>query len=108
MAKQYRKLQKKIYPQVKKPAPKPKVGKDYFLLGIIVFTAFILLIGWRSFDSMNIALYFLLLLSLGITYARRHAKLTEKQDIFLERAGLAATGMAVALFLIVFYHQFLA
>lgn len=108
MAKQYRKLQKKIHPKTPKPTPKPKVGKDYFLLGIIAFTAIILLIGWQRFDGTNIALYLLLLSSLGITYVRRHAKLTEQQDVWLERAGLTTTVMALVLFVIVFYHQYIA
>jgi len=108
MSNQYRKLQKKVHPQAPKPAPKPKVGKDYFLVGVIFFTALILLIGWQSFGGLNIAMYILLLVSLSITYARRHAKLTEERDKLLERVGIVSTLAAVALFAVNFYYQFIA
>ena len=39
MAKQYKKLQKKVYPKVKEPRKKEKenFGKDYLLLAVVAF-----------------------------------------------------------------------
>jgi len=108
MAKQYRKLQKKIHPPAPKPKPRASYGKDYFLLAVIVFTGLIFAVAWQSLDAANITLYSLLLTSLCITYARRHIKLTEKQDYYLEKIGIVATITALFFFIFVFYRQFIA
>jgi len=108
MAKQYKKLQQKIsHRQEKKEAPKEKpVGKDYVLIGIMLFTVIVLALGWQQFDNMNRAMYVLLVVSLGLTYARRHFELTETQQVIADRAGFVSIGFAVALFIVICYFQF--
>ena len=109
MAKQYKKLQNKIHPKTKEaPAPKEKIGKDYFLLVMIGFTLIILALGWSHLDSMNKVMYVLLTISLSLTYARRHANLTDSQRIYVDRASFASIGLAAALFLLIAYQQYFA
>lgn len=107
MAKQYKKLQNKIHPKAK-TAPKEKIGNDYLLMVMIGFTVIILALGWSHLDSMNKAMYVLLTLSLSLTYARRHAKLTDNQRVYVDRASFASIGLAAALFLIIAYNQYFA
>ena len=108
MANQYKKLQKKLYEKNKPDGKKkePKVGKDYPILILIGLTIFICFIGWGNLDNMNRAMYVLLLVSLVLTYVRRHAKLSETKAIYVERASAASIGLAIALFFIVLYYQF--
>jgi len=109
MAKQYKKLQNKIHPKAKpETVRKEKVGKDYFLLVMIGFTIIILGLGWGHLDSLNKAMYVLLTLSLSLTYARRHARLTDNQRIYVDRASFASIGLAAALFLLIAYQQYFA
>ena len=105
MSSKLRKLQKKISPPPAKAAtPKPKVGNDYFLLAVIAFTAIVPILGWNQIDSVNILLYFVLLISLCITYARRHKEFHPATDELLEKIGMGATVAAIVLFLIVCYN----
>lgn len=106
MAKQYKKLRQKIHPQKKPSSQEKPVGKDYFLIGITLFTAVVLALGWQHFDSMNRAMYVLLIISLGLTYVRRHFELTETQQVLADRAGFISIGFAVALFIVICYYQF--
>ncbi len=109
MAKQYKKLQNKIHPKAKEtPAKKEKIGKDYFLIAMIAFTVIILALGWEQLSGLNRAMYALLTLSLGLTFTRRHAELSENVQIYVDRASFAAIGLAVALFLLIAYQQFIA
>ncbi len=109
MAKQYKKLQNKIHPKKKEaPAKKEKIGKDYFLLAMIGFTVIVLALGWSHLDDLNKGMYVLLTLSLGLTFTRRHADLSENAQIYVDRASFAAIGMAAALFLFIAYQQFIA
>ena len=70
MAKQYRKLQEKIYknPEQKK-APEQKIGKDYVLMAVTVFTVLVTCAGWTSLDNVSRAMYSLL--SVSLRKARR-------------------------------------
>ncbi len=107
MAKQYKKILKKIKPKVKTVSKKPeKSGKDYLLLSILSFTIIVMCIGWMHFSNTNRALYVTLIISLFTTYIRRHAKLSELQDIWAERIGYVAMGFAVVLFAFVIYEQY--
>ncbi len=109
MAKQYKKLQNKIHPKTKEPSsPKEKVGKDYFLIVMISFTVIVLTLGWSHLDDMNKAMYVLLTTSLCLTYTRRHFNLTDTQRVYIDRASFASIGLAVALFLIIAYYQYIA
>lgn len=112
MARQSKKIAKKIQPK-KQAEPenkkKPeKVGKDYLLIGVLALTIVFLLVGWSNFTPLNRGLYIALLVSLSTTYARRHYNFTEKQELWLERAGMIAMGCAIVLFGFVVYQQYFA
>ncbi|MBQ7453476.1 MAG: hypothetical protein IJS69_00235 [Selenomonadaceae bacterium] len=110
MARQSKKIAKKIQP--KKPAAtenkKPNVGKDYVLILILALTIVFLLVGWEQFTALNRGLYLALLVSLGSTYARRHYNFTDTQDLWIERAGYVAMAIAMVLFAVVVYQQYIA
>ena len=94
MASIHRKISKKLNPKPKITAPPPeKVGKDYWLIGILVLTVIFMVFGWSNFDNVNRALYVALIVSLGATYARRHANLNETQENLVERVGIAAMAL---------------
>ena len=59
-----------------------------------------------DFTYINRGLYVALTASLLATYIRRHAKLTEKQDYWVEKASQVAMGVAIVLFGIVAYQQY--
>ena len=108
MSKQYKKMQKKLYPQQEDPhaKEKEKIGKDYLLMTTICFTFVVTIVGWSQFDNLNRAMYPLLTLSLLLTYLCRHAKVSEKVRAYLNSASLGSMGLAVAMFLIAMYYQF--
>ena len=113
MARQSKKIAKKIQPKKKAEAEnkqpvKEKVGKDYLLIIVLALTIVFLLVGWQNFTALNRGLYLALLVSLSSTYARRHYNFTEVQDLWLERAGLAAMILAIILFALVVYNQYFA
>ncbi len=112
MARQSKKIAKKIQPKKKvepeNKKPEKKVGKDYLLVIVLALTIVFLLVGWSNFTATNRGLYLALLISLSTTYARRHYNFTEKQDLWLERAGVAAMGCAIVLFAFVVYQQYFA
>ena len=111
MARQSKKIAKKIQPK-KKSEPenkKPeKVGKDYLLIAVLALTIVFLIVGWSNFTPWNRGLYISLLISLSTTYARRHYNFTEKQDLWLEHTGMVAMGCAIVLFIFVIYQQYFA
>lgn len=107
MAKQYKKLQQKIHPKAKKEVKDEKpVGKDYLLMGIFAFTLIVTIVAWDNLEPLNRAMYILLTLSLGLTYAVRHAQIKDDYKKYLSAASTGAIGMAVALFLINLYYTF--
>ena len=113
MARQSKKIAKKIQPKKKaepenKKPEKEKVGKDYLLVGVLALTIVFLIFGWANFTAANRGLYLALLVSLSSTYARRHYNFTEKQDLWLERTGYTAMILAIILFAFVVYQQYFA
>ena len=111
MARQYKKILKKIQPkeQPKSNRPKPEKGKkDYILIIVLVVTILFMLIGWSYFSNLNRGLYAALTMSLLTTYIRRHADLTDKQDYWVEKASQVPMGIAIVLFGIVAYQQHFA
>ena len=108
MSKQYKKMQKKLYPQQEDPhaKEKEKIGKDYLLMTIICFTFVVTIVGWSQFDNLNRAMYPLLTLSLLLTYLCRPANVSAPVRASLTRAILGPLGLAVAMFLIAMYYQF--
>ena len=111
MARQTKKIAKRIQPKKKTTTEtenkKPeKVGKDYLLIIVLALTIVFLLVGWEHFTAVNRGLYLALLVSLSSTYARRHYTFTETQDLWIERAGFAAMGIAIVLFAFIVYQQY--
>lgn len=112
MARQSKKIAKriqpkKVEPENKKPV-KEKVGRDYLLIIVLALTIVFLVFGWANFTATNRALYLALLVSLGTTYARRHYNFNETQELWLERAGVVAMGCAIVLFAFVVWQQYFA
>ena len=111
MARQYKKILKKIHPKPKKwqqEQPKEKVGKDYLLIAVMGITIFFLITGWSAFTIVNKVLYIALTVALSTTYARRHYDFTEKQDLLAERLGYVAIGTATIAFIFNVYQNFFA
>ena len=112
MARQSKKIAKKIQPKKKAESenkkPKEKVGKDYLLIAVLALTIVFLILGWSNFTPLNRGLYIALLISLSTTYARRHYNFTETQDIWIERAGMVSMGCAIVLFVFIVYQQYFA
>lgn len=109
MAKMTKKIQHNIAPrEEKKEAPKPKPGKDYLLIGVILATVFIGAVGWQQFDNLNRAMYLMLAASLTLTYVQRHFDLPENRMKLVNRAGIAAMIIAVVLFAVTVYRTYFA
>lgn len=109
MARQYKKILKKIKPKEDKPKEKPeKVGKDYILIIVFSITFFFMVIGWSYFEPLNRGLYLALTVALGTTYLRRHLKLSEKQNFWVEKISQISIGIAIVLFAILAYYQHFA
>ena len=104
MAKQYKKLQQKIYPKKEAEPPKEKIGKDYFLLGVIAFVVIVSCIGWEQFDNSNRAMYLLLSVSLCLTYARRHFNLPERAQKIVDILSMVTIAVAFFIFIIIAYN----
>ena len=111
MARQSKKIakriqpKKKVEPENKKPS---KTGRDYLLIIVLALTIVFLIVGWSHFTIANRGLYLALLVSLSTTYARRHYNLTDVQDLWAQRAGVASMGIAIVLFAYVVYQQYMA
>ena len=111
MARQYKKILKKIHPKKKKwqeDKPKEKVGRDYLLIVVLAITYLFLIVGWANFTAVNRVLYVMLAIALSTTYARRHYNFTEKQDLWAERIGYVSMGIAMIAFVIQVYQNFFA
>lgn len=109
MARQYKKILKKIHPKKKIPdKPKEKVGRDYLLVAVMAITILFLVVGWANFTVVNRVLYVALTVALSTTYARRHYDFDEKQDLWIERTGYAAMAVATIAFIINVYQNFFA
>ncbi|MBQ9441683.1 MAG: hypothetical protein IJU55_01540 [Selenomonadaceae bacterium] len=111
MARQYKKILKKVQVKEKKSEPPKKKEKswfDYLLPAFLALTAVVLFLGWESFTNLNRALYIFLTLTLGITYVRKNYNLDATQDKWAERAGYASMAVATVLFGIHFYVQYIS
>ena len=89
-----------------KKAPEQKIGKDYVLMAVTVFTVLVTCAGWTSLDNVSRAMYSLLSVSLILTYAKRHAKLDEQKQTLVERGSLITMALAVVLFFVSLYVHF--
>lgn len=109
MARQYKKILKKIKPKEKPEAKKPKERSmsDYILIAVLALTAVVMVIGWREFSDLNRGLYMTLTLTLAATFVRRNYNLTETQDLWLERFGYATMAIATVLFGFHVYYSYM-
>lgn len=111
MARQYKKILKKIKPKEKKVEPPKKKGKDwsyYILTAFFALTAVVMVLGWSNFTDLNRALYVFLTITLGITFIRRNYNLSPVQDMWVERAGYVTMAIATVLFGLHFYNQYIS
>ena len=110
MARQYKKILKKIHPKPKRTPDKPqeKVGRDYLLVVIMAITILFMVVGWEKFTLVNRVLYVALTVALSTTYARRHYDFTEKQDLWAERLGYVAIAVSTIAFVVNVYQNFFA
>ena len=109
MARQYKKILKKIHPKKKKwqtEQPKEKVGRDYLLVAFMGITILFLITGWSAFTIVNKILYIALTVALSTTYARRHYDFTEVQDTWVMRLGYVAMAVATIAFVVNVYQQY--
>ena len=101
MARQYKKILKKIKPKEKKSDVKKKNEKhwfDYLLPAFLALTVVVMILGWESFTNINRALYVFLTLTLGIHFARKNYNLNPTQDLWAERASYVTMAIATVLF----------
>ena len=108
MARQYKRILRKVSPAKPAPEKKKKPGKDIFLLIVISFVFFVLIFGWGTFDLLNRAMYVLLLLSLCLVYAHKHADLEDSKLVWLDRLSFFSISASLALFLVICYFQYIA
>ena len=111
MARQTKKIAKRIKPKKTSEAEskKPeKVGKDYLLIIVLALTIVFMIAGWGYFSAANRGLYVALFVSLATTYVRRHYNLSEVQDVWAQRAGVVAMGIAIVLFAYIVWQQYIA
>ena len=109
MSKQYKKLQQKLHPKVKKNAAQEKpVGKDYLLLIVIGFILVLTIGAWEYMNNLSRSMYILLGISMTCNYLQRHAKVSEQTIVIISRVGLATIALAIVLFLVSLYYQFVA
>ena len=113
MARIQKRIKKNIKSQSKsqetsKPRQKENVGKDYLLIAVISFTLVITIAAWSTLNNLNRALYCMLILSLSLTYVRRHFNLTEQEETWVDRGSIVSMGFALALFAVVMYYQIFA
>lgn len=109
MAKQIRKIRKKIKPKENaiQPKKKEKSWSDYILMAFLALTAVVMIIGWDEFTNMHRGLYLFLTITLGINFARRNYELTPEQDKLAERVSYVTMAIATALFALNIYFQYM-
>ncbi|MBR6013206.1 MAG: hypothetical protein IK062_05430 [Selenomonadaceae bacterium] len=108
MARQYKKILKKIKPKEKKveSAKKDKKSWSYYILAaFLALTAVVMVLGWENFTNINRGLYVFLTTTLAINFARRTYDLTPTQDLWAERASYATMAVATVLFGLNIYVQ---
>ena len=109
MARQYKRIQQKISPKVKKAGNtfKPKQSRDLMLIILICLTLVVLLMAWHNLDNLVISMYISLIVSMLIVYANRHGNFSEKEHLWLSRLSLASIVVCLGLFAATTYFQFM-
>ena len=107
MARQIKKIRKKLKPKEKdiQPAKKEKSWSDYLLPAFLALTAVVMIIGWNEFTNLHRGLYLFMTITLGINFARRNYELTAEQDKWAERVSYVTMAIATALFALNIYYN---
>lgn len=107
MARQYKKILKKIKPKKKDESPKKKEKSwsDYLLIAFLALTAVVMFIGWESFTLTHRGLYVFLTLTLGIQFVRRNYNLDQNQDLWAERFSYVTMAIATVFFGLNFFNN---
>ena len=92
-------------PQETAAKPKENVGKDYLLLTVIAFTTIVMIVGWANLGNVNRALYAFLIVSLSLTYVKRHFDVSQEAESWIDRVSITCMGLAIALFVVTMYYQ---
>jgi len=108
MARQYKRIQRKISPNLKKTGSnfKPKQSRDLMLIILICLTLVVLLMAWHNLDNLGISMYISLIISMLIVYANRHGDFNEKEHLWLSRLSLVSIVICLGLFAATTYFQF--
>ena len=115
MARQTKRIRKNIHTaqELEEALEEKPQGREYkpweniVLVGIICLTMFLLASGWSYFDTVNKAMYSILLLALLLMYAQRRMKMTPTRETWLRRGIFAAIALALVLFAYAVYIQYL-
>lgn len=84
-----------------------KPWENIVLVGIICLTMFLLASGWNYFDTVNKAMYSILLVALLLMYAQRRMKMTLTRETWIRRGIFAAIALALVLFAYAVYLQYI-
>ena len=84
-----------------------KPWENIVLVGVICLTMFLLSSGWNYFDTVNKAMYSLLLVALLLMYAQRRVTMTPMRETWIRRGIFAAISLALVLFAYAVYMQYL-
>ena len=116
MAKQTKRIRKNIRTtqELEEALEEKPLGREHkpwenvVLVGVICLTMFLLASGWNYFDTVNKAMYSVLLVALLLMYAQRRVKLTPARDTWIRRGIFAAIALALVLFAYAVYMQYLS
>ena len=84
-----------------------KPWENILLVGVICLTLFLLSSGWNYFDTVNKAMYSILLVALLLMYAQRRMDMTPARETWIRRGIFAAIALALVLFAYAVYLQYL-
>lgn len=109
MARQTRKIKKKLAPAVEEKnesnSLKPKEGRDRLLLVLMAVTALIMILGYNSMDSIGMGLYSTMMGAMICLYFSRHGNLGEQLQKNLRYASFAFIAAVILLMIANFYYN---
>lgn len=108
MAKQTRKIKRKITPEEIKEenSLKPKEGKDRMLLILIAVTALIMALGYETMDGLGMGMYSSMMGAMICLYLSRHGSFDEKVLKILHYASFVFIGFVMILMVCNFVFNF--
>ncbi len=87
---------------------KYKSWEHFLLVGIICLTLFLLSAGWSYFNTVNKAMYSMLLVTLLLMYVQRRRSLSASAQVWIGRAVFATIVIALILFAYAVYLEHFA